>query len=591
MALNTVEEGNLGPELRYKLNKAISNQVYASQFGVTADGVTDDTNALRAAITAANAFYADLVGYYKEVILPAGIIRITGPIVVQSNIDALKFRLRGAGRESTTILADFSSANAAPQFTVSGGGGSGAVLYPMIEFGFLKAVMVISGGTGYSTAPTATLVAPSGSGATVTCTVSGGAVTSVTVTNKGSGYTENYAGDAIVVRGRCSEVSDLTVLASASRQAASNGGTSAYPYFTTNNGIRIEPFTGTSPNTLNTFATAIELGVLKNVSVSDQPGHGVNAGRVEQHLFDQVFASSNGADGIFLHIQGGDTGAFGIANRLSQCRASYNAYRGLNIIGMVQMTVDDAAIFQNLAAGTLPAGVNEEIYLEECYVPRLRSDVERDGGDVAGKDLIKLAGCFSPKVEGYFRGGRYGVYCAATRMPSFDNIIHYGNPGAASNSILFFDSATGNIGAYAPLIGGVYNLGNVNLTVNRDAASLFISGIERGVTFFNGLRGSQYRTTQSTTYNLNYFSGCDHIVTLTGNVNFTDPTEVRSGVRLVLVLVQDATGGRTPTFGSAFVGVGSLGSGTANQMGVLELQCVTSGARSVWFKTSWSGWL
>ncbi len=53
----------------------------------------------------------------------------------------------------------------------------------------LAAVIVRSGGTGYTSAPTVTLSGGGGSGATATVTVAGGRVTAISVTNGGSAYT------------------------------------------------------------------------------------------------------------------------------------------------------------------------------------------------------------------------------------------------------------------------------------------------------------------------------------------------------------------------------------------------------------------
>lgn len=57
--------------------------------------------------------------------------------------------------------------------------------------GFLDAVTIGAGGTGYATAPTVTFSLPAGGGvrATGTATVAAGAVTGITITNAGSGYT------------------------------------------------------------------------------------------------------------------------------------------------------------------------------------------------------------------------------------------------------------------------------------------------------------------------------------------------------------------------------------------------------------------
>lgn len=321
--------------------------IYAASYGVTADGVTDDTAALNAAIAAAakgGSTYSQ--AWFTQVVLPAGDIRITKPIVVSNGLMAVKFRLRGAGVTSTRILADFYTTNAAPQFTVTGGGGSGCVLYPIFYFDGtgkykLSRVFIANGGTGYTTAPTATLVAATGSGAAVTLTVSGGVVTGVAINAAGSGYPNNYDGDALVVIGSSIEITDLSVISSATRTAASNGGIAAYPYFTTNNGIRYEPM---DPG----YVPTVTQNRLERVQISHQPGHGINAGRQEQWRVDHVTSYSHGADGLFLHTCGNFTSGAGISNTFIQYRGSNNYSRGLTVYGMAQSTYTDCCVFNNL---------------------------------------------------------------------------------------------------------------------------------------------------------------------------------------------------------------------------------------------------
>ncbi|MEM9657712.1 MAG: glycosyl hydrolase family 28-related protein, partial [Planctomycetota bacterium] len=88
---------------------------------------------------------------------------------------------RSAVGEETTV-----------EFT--GGGGEGAEAYAIVRVdGTVHSVVVVNGGSGYSTAPTVTLTdiggqGSVGSGATATATVSGGKVTAVTMTAEGSNY-------------------------------------------------------------------------------------------------------------------------------------------------------------------------------------------------------------------------------------------------------------------------------------------------------------------------------------------------------------------------------------------------------------------
>jgi hypothetical protein len=58
-----------------------------------------------------------------------------------------------------------------------------------ITAGVITAVIIVSGGVGYSNAPTITFGGGGGTGATATATITAGVVTAVTITNGGTGYT------------------------------------------------------------------------------------------------------------------------------------------------------------------------------------------------------------------------------------------------------------------------------------------------------------------------------------------------------------------------------------------------------------------
>ncbi len=75
--------------------------------------------------------------------------------------------------------------------TISGAGGSGAIIYPVCLIGSgLVGVNVTNGGSSYVNGSTVTFSAPtSGITATGTITVTGGAITGVTITDPGTGYT------------------------------------------------------------------------------------------------------------------------------------------------------------------------------------------------------------------------------------------------------------------------------------------------------------------------------------------------------------------------------------------------------------------
>ena len=103
---------------------------------------------------------------------------------------------------------------AATQITVSGGGGSGAVITPIIGSGVITSLFITNAGSGYSNTPTITITSGitgatsllggsgytngtyplevsggGGSGCTGTFTISSGGLSAITITNAGTGYT------------------------------------------------------------------------------------------------------------------------------------------------------------------------------------------------------------------------------------------------------------------------------------------------------------------------------------------------------------------------------------------------------------------
>jgi hypothetical protein len=100
------------------------------------------------------------------------------------------------------------------QINISGGGGSGAIITPIIGSGIITSLIVTNEGTGYSSIPTLTITSGitgtsnivggsgytngtyplgisggGGSGASGTFTISSGGLSSITIVNAGTGYT------------------------------------------------------------------------------------------------------------------------------------------------------------------------------------------------------------------------------------------------------------------------------------------------------------------------------------------------------------------------------------------------------------------
>jgi hypothetical protein len=88
---------------------------------------------------------------------------------------------------AVTITNAGSGYTSSPTISFSGAGGTGAVASAFI--GFVKSITVTAGGSGYTSVPTVTLTGGAGAGASAQAVVSGGAVTAIVVITKGRGYT------------------------------------------------------------------------------------------------------------------------------------------------------------------------------------------------------------------------------------------------------------------------------------------------------------------------------------------------------------------------------------------------------------------
>ena len=108
----------------------------------------------------------------------------------------------GQGAQITAVIGDSSisaititNTNSnhnyvSPILTVVGGGGSGAILQPVLVNGDIDEVVVVSGGQGYTDVPTIRIEDPSGAGCSMTALLSGSPVLDLVIVNGGEGYTD-----------------------------------------------------------------------------------------------------------------------------------------------------------------------------------------------------------------------------------------------------------------------------------------------------------------------------------------------------------------------------------------------------------------
>lgn len=108
----------------------------------------------------------------------------------------------GQGAQATALIGDSVIASitinnnnsnhnyVSPILTVVGGGGSGAILQPVLVNGDIDEVVVVSGGSGYTESPTIRIEDVSGAGCTMSAILSGSPILDIVVIDGGSGYTD-----------------------------------------------------------------------------------------------------------------------------------------------------------------------------------------------------------------------------------------------------------------------------------------------------------------------------------------------------------------------------------------------------------------
>ena len=96
----------------------------------------------------------------------------------------------GTSTVSSVTVNNPGSGYVSPILTVTGGGGSGAILQPILNVsGGIEDVVVVNPGNGYTSTPTIVIEDPAGTGANLAIVISGSPILDIVVTTGGSGYT------------------------------------------------------------------------------------------------------------------------------------------------------------------------------------------------------------------------------------------------------------------------------------------------------------------------------------------------------------------------------------------------------------------
>ena len=124
----------------------------------------------------------DLPGIRRATTWAAATGYRVGDVVLPTQRNGHRYRCVAAGRsdataldsvQTVTITAGGSNYTSAPSVSFSGGGGTGADGYAVIESGQVVAVVLTSRGAGYTSAPAVAFSGGGGSGAAATASVSG----------------------------------------------------------------------------------------------------------------------------------------------------------------------------------------------------------------------------------------------------------------------------------------------------------------------------------------------------------------------------------------------------------------------------------
>jgi hypothetical protein len=173
--------GQLGPvEPTHKFGTVLSGSSALKYRGTTMKGsltLRNDRNIVSVSIASAGSGYT----------LPP-VVTITDPTGQSAQVTAI---IGTSGIAGVTVNNNNSNGNyVSPILTVVGGGGSGAVLQPVVVSGVIDEVIVVSAGTGYTSTPTIRIEDVSGLGSTMSVQLTGSPILDIVVVSGGEGYTD-----------------------------------------------------------------------------------------------------------------------------------------------------------------------------------------------------------------------------------------------------------------------------------------------------------------------------------------------------------------------------------------------------------------
>ena len=257
-------------------------------------------------------------------------------------------------------------------------------------------------------------------------------------------------------------------------------------------------------------------GILHRVWVRSFPGNGIVALKPERLKMSNVDSSGNGGIGILIDSIGGSTPTNPI---LDNCRAESN-------LGAHQIHVKDAhfPVLLNCQALLGTAG-NANCRFQNC------SGLLVIGGDFEGGGAsgIQVSGTAGVIEGGVFVSVATGINCTSWTDGTIQGCRF---PSSVTNNIATDSASRVHIGYNQDASTGGMNL--------HASSEVFLA------------RRRQTRAYAAALTPNPYIGEVVEIAALTGNISIANPTKLARGLRLTLRFLQDGTGGRTVTFGTAF---------------------------------------
>ncbi|QXE85962.1 right-handed parallel beta-helix repeat-containing protein [Geomonas nitrogeniifigens] len=325
---------------------------------------------------------------------------------------------------------------------------------------------------------------------------------------------------------------------------------------------------------------AKETHVINNQMIGPIGRHGVyvSAGTRGSVITENTIYSDRAQISIYMNSAGDDITGNIISNNALYGPGTYNAYHhGIYLSGNV---------YRNTFVGNKIYGPGDGgIYLEVggTWYPSYNTFI---GNNIinAGSSSIQIVGGFGNQIlGGTVSGGNVGnvtvndiVVASNGAIIGHDNVISGLNILAPTNPVRYsiaFDTNT---------------YGNVASNNKINSGATFNDIYDGGSNTVNPVNRNTQTLTDAATVVVDPRIGELASITLSQNTTFNGPAYVQKGDKITFLITQDATGGRTVAWGSAFKVSWSDAGNTANKKSSVSFICdgtyyVQVGAQVPWY--------